>query len=114
IPSFSCLLVRQSMLLVLVEPQQRFEQVIVAVDQRAVVGARARSVAQHARRRLVVGRDGRQIPINERLRDALARAPIQSSARLVWRQLGQAQQSARDERGGRCITITKVYTLINK
>ena len=69
------------------EPQEILKQIVITVDQHAVVRPGARAMTQNTRRRFVVRADRRQIPIDQRLNNSLALAAVRFRAGLVGGQL---------------------------
>src|SRR6266403_729037 len=100
--------------LMLFEPKQIFEQIIIAIDQSYIAGPRARAVAQNAWRRFVVRGDWCQISIDQRLHDPLAFSTISGGPGLIGRHFRQAKQSASHDGRGRSVSITKVHAFIDK
>src|SRR2546425_7810249 len=105
---------KSMLLLMLIEPEQIFQQVIVAVNQSHIAWPGARPVAEYSGRCLIVSAYWRQVPVDERLHDPFAFASISSRAGLIRRQLREPQQPTRNERRGGSIAIAKVHALVHK
>src|SRR2546428_5289780 len=102
------------LLLMFVDPEQIFQQVIVPVNQSHIAWPGARPVAEYAGRCLIVSAYWRQVSVDERLQDPSAFASISSRASSIGRQLREPQQPASDERRGRSIPIAKMHALVHK
>src|SRR2546428_10566540 len=102
------------LLLMFVDPEQIFQQVIVPVNQSHIAWPGARPVAEYAGRCLIVSAYWRQVSVDERLHDPFAFASISSRASSIRRQLREPQQPASDERRGRGIAIAKMHALVHK
>src|SRR5215470_6291614 len=79
------------LLLVLIEPEQVFQQEVLSVDQHGVAGTHATAVTQYSGRRRVAFSNWREVPIDQRLHDALAGFSIKLSASSVRSNRGKPE-----------------------
>src|ERR1035441_5155352 len=77
------------------EPQQRFQQVIIAVDEHSIVRVRAAPVPKNARRRPVLRTDRSKIPVDQRLHYLFRLAQVLSRAGLIPGEFRKPEQSRR-------------------
>src|ERR1700688_1766011 len=97
---------------VLLQPQQVLEQEVLSINQHRVTGANATAVAQYARRSLIVVSDGGQIPVDQRLHDALPLFSIALCACAVGGNQGKTEQPSRDDCGCRRVPVPKMNAFV--